>query len=112
MTPTRSQPYVELIGPPIDIPNPNRVRHPDRIEMMVNETAKFENAPIPRRSSCAYPSSWSRWRSCDEPEPGDDPLEPASPIATPFPRIGGATVAACIRVARCDPVKPLSARVV
>ena len=57
MTPTRSQPYVELIGPPIAIPNPNRVRHPDRIEMIVNETAKFENPLIPRLSSWAYPSS-------------------------------------------------------
>ena len=28
--------------------------------MIVNETAKFENPLIPRLSSWAYPSSWSR----------------------------------------------------
>jgi hypothetical protein len=33
---------------------------PVRIEMMENETAKFENEPIPRLSSWAYPSWWSR----------------------------------------------------
>jgi hypothetical protein len=27
--------------------------------MIVNETAKLENVRIPRRSSWAYPSSWS-----------------------------------------------------
>ncbi len=51
--PTRGQPYAELAGPPITIPYPNSVRHPDRIEMIVNETAKFENPPIPRLSSWA-----------------------------------------------------------
>jgi hypothetical protein len=33
---------------------------PDRIEMIVNETAKFENPDMLRRSSCAYPSSCRR----------------------------------------------------
>ena len=51
--PTTSQPIVMTAGPPTFIANPNRVRHPDRIEMIVNETAKFENVFIPRRSSCA-----------------------------------------------------------
>jgi hypothetical protein len=40
-------------GPPVNMPNPYSVRQPDRIEMMVNETAKFENPDIRRRSSCA-----------------------------------------------------------
>jgi hypothetical protein len=31
--------------------------------MIVNETAKFENVRIPRRSSCAYPRLWSWSRS-------------------------------------------------
>ena len=46
-------------GPPVFIPNANRVRQPDRIEMIVNETAKLEKVRIPLRSSWAYPSSWS-----------------------------------------------------
>ena len=53
MIPTSGQPYAELAGPPTNIPNPNRVRHPDRIEMIVKVTAKFENPHIPRLSSCA-----------------------------------------------------------
>jgi hypothetical protein len=36
------------------------VRQPERIEMIVKETAKFENADIVRFSSCAYPSWCSR----------------------------------------------------
>ena len=52
-TPTNSQPRVMTAGPPVFIANPNRVRQPDRIEMMVNETAKLENVFIPRRSSWA-----------------------------------------------------------
>ena len=43
-------------GPPVFIANANSVRQPDRIEMIVNETAKLENVCIPRRSSWAYPS--------------------------------------------------------
>jgi hypothetical protein len=35
------------------MPYPYRVRHPDRIEMIVNETAKFENPDIRLRSSWA-----------------------------------------------------------
>ncbi len=54
--PTTSQPRVMIAGPPVFIANRNSVRQPDRIEMMVNETAKFENVFIPRRSSWAYPS--------------------------------------------------------
>ncbi len=57
--PTNSQPRVMTAGPPMFMANPKSVRHPDRIEMMVNETAKFENVFIPRRSSWAYPSWWS-----------------------------------------------------
>src|SRR4051794_11529774 len=88
MTPTSSHPYVELIGPPIAIPKPNSVRHPDRIEMIVNETAKFVNPLIPRLSSCAYPSSWSRSTSdFDASVPGEAPPMPvpASPICNSFP---------------------------
>ena|SRR6478672_5747467 len=57
--PTTSQPSVMIAGPPTFMANPKSVRHPDRIEMIVNETAKFENVRIPRRSSWAYPSWWS-----------------------------------------------------
>jgi hypothetical protein len=35
------------------IPNPYRVRQPDRIEMIVKDTAKFENPDIVRFSSWA-----------------------------------------------------------
>ena len=45
-----------IAGPPVFIANRNSVRQPDRMEMIVNETAKFENVLIPRRSSWAYPS--------------------------------------------------------
>jgi hypothetical protein len=44
-----------ITGPPVFIPKPYNVRQPERIEMIVNETAKFENPDIFRRSSCAYP---------------------------------------------------------
>ena len=40
-------------GPPVFIANPKRVRQPDRIEMIVNDTAKLEKVLIPRRSSWA-----------------------------------------------------------
>ena len=40
-------------GPPVFMPNPYSVRQPDRIEMIVNETAKFENPDMCRASSCA-----------------------------------------------------------
>src|SRR6185437_16135148 len=56
MIPTNGQPQTMTTGPPVFMPNPYRVRQPDRIEMMVNETAKFENPDIRRISSWAYPS--------------------------------------------------------
>ena len=40
-------------GPPCSNPTEYEVRHPARIEMIVNEIAKFWNPPIPRKSSCA-----------------------------------------------------------
>ena len=40
-------------GPPSSMPKQYRVRQPDKIEMIVNETAKFEKPDIRRRSSCA-----------------------------------------------------------
>ena len=40
-------------GPPVFMPNAYSVRQPDRIEMIVNETAKFENADMSRSSSWA-----------------------------------------------------------
>jgi hypothetical protein len=43
-------------GPPASMPNLNSVRQPDRIEMIVNETAKLLNVRMPRRNSWAYPS--------------------------------------------------------
>jgi hypothetical protein len=54
--PTTSHPQTISAGPPVFMPKPNRVRHPDRIEMIVNETAKLEKVFIPLRSSWAYPS--------------------------------------------------------
>ena len=42
-----------ITGPPTFMPNPYRVRHPERIEMIVNETAKLENPDMRRRSSWA-----------------------------------------------------------
>ena len=53
MIPTNGQPQTITAGPPVSMPNPYSVRQPDRIEMMVNETAKFENPDMRRRSSCA-----------------------------------------------------------
>jgi hypothetical protein len=37
-------------GPPVFMAKPKNVRHPDRIEMIVNETAKFENVFFPGRN--------------------------------------------------------------
>jgi hypothetical protein len=51
--PTSSQPQIIVIGPPVFIPKAKSVKQPERIEMMVNETAKLEKPDIPRRSSCA-----------------------------------------------------------
>ena len=51
--PTPSQPQTMTAGPPVAMPKPYKVRQPDRIEMIVNETAKLENPDIRRRSSCA-----------------------------------------------------------
>src|SRR5450830_1767841 len=64
--PTSSQPRVMSFGPPVFIANPKSVRQPERIEMIVNETAKLENVFIPRRSSWAYPNWWRRSTSRDE----------------------------------------------
>src|SRR5450755_2407022 len=63
ITPTKGQPQVISAGPPVFIPVPYRVRHPDRIEMIVNETAKLEKPDMCRRSSCAYPISCRRFSS-------------------------------------------------
>jgi hypothetical protein len=40
-------------GPPVFIPKPKRVRQPERMEMIVNETAKLEKPDIRRLSSWA-----------------------------------------------------------
>jgi len=53
ITPTRSHPQVITTGPPVFMPNPYSVRQPDRIEMMVKDTAKFENPDMCRLSSWA-----------------------------------------------------------
>ncbi len=53
ITPTIGQPQVSMTGPPVFIPVPYRVRQPDRIEMIVNETAKLEKPDMCRRSSWA-----------------------------------------------------------
>ena len=53
MIPTNGQPQTMTAGPPVIMPNPYSVRQPDRIEMIVNETAKLENPDIRRRSSWA-----------------------------------------------------------
>ena len=42
-----------MTGPPSVIPVPYRVRHPDRIEMIVNDTAKLLKPDMCRRSSWA-----------------------------------------------------------
>jgi hypothetical protein len=52
MIPTIGQPQLISTGPPTFMPNPYRVRQPDRIEMIVNEIAKFWNPLIRRSSSC------------------------------------------------------------
>ena len=51
--PTMGQPQTMIAGPPVFMPYPYRVRQPDRIEMIVNDTAKFENPDMRRMSSCA-----------------------------------------------------------
>src|SRR5204863_8285396 len=51
--PTISQPQVIATGPPWLYPIVYEVRQPARIEMIVNEMAKFWNPPIDRNSSCA-----------------------------------------------------------
>ena len=53
MIPTNGQPQTITAGPPVFMPKPYSVRQPDRIEMIVNETAKFEKPDMRRRSSCA-----------------------------------------------------------
>ena len=51
--PTISQPQVIATGPPWLNAIAYDVRHPARIEMIVNEIAKFWNPPIERKSSWA-----------------------------------------------------------
>ena len=51
--PTISHPHVIATGPPWLNAIAYDVRHPARIEMIVNEIAKFWNPPIDRNSSCA-----------------------------------------------------------
>jgi hypothetical protein len=58
--PTIGQPINMTTGPPASIPKPYRVRQPDSTEMMVKETAKFENPLIFLNNSWAYPISCSR----------------------------------------------------
>ena len=53
--------------------------------MIVNETAKLENAPIPRLSSWAYPSSWSLSTSVVDVGGEARMPEPASSICDPLP---------------------------
>ena len=53
MMPTTGQPQVIRAGPPVFIPYPYRVRQPDRIEMIVKETAKLVKPDMFRRSSWA-----------------------------------------------------------
>src|SRR5256885_7474927 len=53
--PTISQPQVIATGPPWLNAIAYEVRQPARIEMIVNEIAKFWNPPMERKSSCAYP---------------------------------------------------------
>src|SRR5712691_6653907 len=83
--PTSGQPYAEAAGPPVYIPKPKSVRQPDRIEMIVNETAKLEKPPIPRLSSCAYPRSWSFSTSVLLATDRAAPAIGASSILYPFP---------------------------
>ena len=56
--------------------------------MMVKETAKLENAPIPRLSSWAYPISWSFSVSVFAALGAASPVLAASSISTPFPPNG------------------------
>ena len=51
--PTSSQPHVIATGPPWLNAIAYEVRQPARIEMIVNEMAKFWKPPIERNSSCA-----------------------------------------------------------
>ena len=51
--PTMGQPQTMIAGPPVFMPYPYRVRQPDRIEMIVNDTAKLEKPDMRRDSSCA-----------------------------------------------------------
>ena len=57
--------------------------------MIVNETAKLENAPIPRLSSWAYPSSWSFSVSLRSAVDDDMPAPDDSSMCNPFPPTSG-----------------------
>ncbi len=50
-TDTMGQPHAIAAGPPLFQPNPNEVKHPDRIEMMENEIAKLEKPDHERCNS-------------------------------------------------------------
>ncbi len=51
--PTNGQPQTMTAGPPVFIPKAYSVRQPDRIEMIVNDTAKLEKPDMLRDSSWA-----------------------------------------------------------
>ena len=53
MIPTTGQPMLMSTGPPLFMATPYAVRQPERMEMIVNETAKLEKPLILRRSSWA-----------------------------------------------------------
>ena len=52
MMPMTGMPQTMIAGPPVVMPYPYKVRHPDRTEMIVNETAKLPDADMRLRSSC------------------------------------------------------------
>src|SRR3954463_5215442 len=61
------QPIEMAIGPPLFQAWPYVVKHPARIEMIVNEIAKFENPDHARLSVCSCPSSARRCESRSTP---------------------------------------------
>src|SRR5688572_13342271 len=65
------QPQEIATGPPFSHAWPKVVKQPARIEMMLNEMAKLENALHFRLSSCLYPSSASRCSSSPGPRTCD-----------------------------------------
>ena len=65
--PTMIQPRMMTRGPPVTMPSQKLVMPPARIEMIEKLMAKLLNHPIPRFSSCAYPSELSCARSSSIP---------------------------------------------